>query len=359
MATEASVWRLEVASKIAQTYARHRLVKAVSAYGSAAYGTADDLSDLDLKVYWDAPDLECVYEVASPGASLASHRPHLRGTTEHTETFQNAGLRVGMHHVTVTEFETFTDDVLERCDIDDAKQIELSLMVMERPLFGDRYIDYWKAKAAQYPQPLAEKMVQEHLSFYQRSVLENLVRDSASLALQLHIFCRMAENVVGVLLGLNRIYGSVLNVKLLNGWIAGMRLVPADFLPAINCFNTRGTSPSLVRIAAIIDEVLDLAATHMPTTAAFGAWQRFGMPVPRSTTDAASRLARKIGHHYRRSPRRQSSLAHAAVFNGPRRCSSHGLLGFVHSRGDRSCIHDAPWSDSGGVEGGARIGRGV
>ncbi len=300
--TEASIRRLELGSRIAAACSKHPLVKAVAAYGSAAYGTADDLSDLDLKIYWDAPRPGTVQELSVPGALLNSEDAIFGPTPQRLDVFEVEGLAVSLLHVTLAELEAMVTNVVERCDTDGPTQVTLWMLAREYPLFGPEHVRRWQEQIARYPERLAERMVQEHLTFYPRRVLTELASASVDLVTQLHVFCRMSENIVGVLLGLNRMYGSCLNLKLLNTFIAGMDIVPAGLRPAIDGFPGRDGTPSLLRIAAMIDEVYDLVAAHLPTIDASASRRHFHQSTSRRAAEVRDRLTARIVSNYNAYP---------------------------------------------------------
>jgi predicted nucleotidyltransferase len=52
-----SRWRIDLAQQISRSYSDHPHIKAIMVVGSAAYGWADDYSDIDLTIVWDTvPD---------------------------------------------------------------------------------------------------------------------------------------------------------------------------------------------------------------------------------------------------------------------------------------------------------------
>src|SRR4028119_1532035 len=69
-----SIWRLELARKIAPHYANHGKVEAVYVFGSVSYGCADEYSDVEIGVIWSEPPTESELATMARAAGATSRQ---------------------------------------------------------------------------------------------------------------------------------------------------------------------------------------------------------------------------------------------------------------------------------------------
>lgn len=240
-------------------------VIAVSLYGSTVHGSLDASSDLDIKVYWRRLSREVVDQLQLEGFELphdalpsGAHEP----LTRCYRGYRGSAFDLELWHVDADAFVREVHDVTRRCDTDDRKQIALSLLLAEEPLFGEEWVVHLQAEAAHYPDGLRSAMIREHLSFPPLALLESHARRPLGAVFCAQLLCRTVENICGVLLGLNRIHGSVLNAKLLNRWLGMMELAPKHFRQRIEGLFGRPAIEAIRDLPCLLDETRTLLAAH-------------------------------------------------------------------------------------------------
>jgi hypothetical protein len=78
------------------------------------------------------------------------------------------------------------------------------------------------------------------------------------------VFCRVERQVLGALLGLNRIYLPNPSFKHMDDLIASMTLTPPDLAARLKASFHLPPPEGVRQLHAVCEEVLDLVAAHMP-----------------------------------------------------------------------------------------------
>jgi hypothetical protein len=163
---EASRWRLALARRIAAIYAARPGVRMVPVGGSVAAGCADEYSDLDIAVYWEQVETDWLAE--PPLAAIGAERFTFVPTNEQggrLEQYFHGTLKIDVGSTPLAAWRELVEAVLDRAEIDPAKQKALSGFLGAVPLHGAAEWRLRRERIARYPQPLAEAMVRAHLFF--------------------------------------------------------------------------------------------------------------------------------------------------------------------------------------------------
>jgi nucleotidyltransferase-like protein len=205
---EANQVRLKLAEDNVAVYAANPKVKAVLITGSVARGYADDNSDIDtLILYETLPSQEEFDQVCAD--AKASGGGFLGGTSaEGFAVYAYAqGIKCDFAHGPVELEERRIATMLDKPDLDPINHIILSGLLDAIPLHGRAWFEPWRAKLKnEYPPALAEMMVQKHLSFQPRWVLDKMGVDRSERLFLYESYLAAVENILGVLYGLNRRY---------------------------------------------------------------------------------------------------------------------------------------------------------
>ena len=240
----------------------------VTIVGSVADGTADEWSDLDLHLYWDAPRAGLL----DPGRMGDRAQPVLRrGGGEHAmEVWQVGEDRVELTHYTLAVLDEMATAVGQRADPRTDYQVQMRLLLDSMPLLGGDELTRRLEPAAVYPDALAETVASLNLHFYPAAMFGVLVeRDDVIFARQ--VLVHTVESVMGVLMGINRIYGTPIEATSYERFVRRMTITPPDVWARMRALVTdpvRGLGP--VR-HELIEEVFALVREHLPavdTTAA-------------------------------------------------------------------------------------------
>ncbi len=175
---EESKQRIELAESLAAVYTSHPDLHAIVLGGSTVRGVARERSDIDLGLFWtQVPSQNARGELVNGLRGQLTrcienqHRysignPRRRGCIEIINiqsTTDQPGLRLDIEHETVAGTERVISDVVDQYDNSIEKQELLSVIEYGIQLHGHDLVNRWREKMQDYPDVLAEKMVNQHL----------------------------------------------------------------------------------------------------------------------------------------------------------------------------------------------------
>ena len=190
-----------------------------------------------------------------------------RAEPESAEVFEEFlldGACVAIGHTTADSATRLIDGVMHGDRTDPGALEAISLLFDGRPLHGDDVIQRWKSQARPYPEPLARSMMARHLLFYSKWSLENRVAGRGHRFYAYQLMSMMVENVIGILLAINGIYGAAGDVGNYQRWISRMKVRPHRLWQRINRALGLGIPECIHAMDPIIRETLELVARHMP-----------------------------------------------------------------------------------------------
>jgi predicted nucleotidyltransferase len=264
-ATEASRFLLGLAQRNARVYISHLNAQAIIVTGSVAEGLSDFYSDLDLIVYYDKlPSEEELLMAARQNQGQERRLLGSHSEEEAMETYQVGGVECQLGHITIATWERDMATVLEQLDVASPLQKALGGMLDALPLYGELLIRQWQAKLAAYPDALAQAMVRHHLAFFPLwGIQERMaVRDATIWMYQL--LAETANNLLGVLAGLNRRYFSSFQFKRTQRFIAQLELVPPRLADRLEAAFHADLAVAVQIIEELVRETIALVEHHMP-----------------------------------------------------------------------------------------------
>ena len=144
------------------------------------------------------------------------------------------------------------------------------------PLYGDELIYKWKAAAADYPDALAKAMVDAHLKFFPLWGLQGRLLSRDSALWRQDSLVEAAQNILGILAGLNRLYYSTFQFKRMRRFVGRMRIAPHDLASRIESLFTLESQYAAELLESLVRETLDLVKIHMPEVDTTAAAKRLG-----------------------------------------------------------------------------------
>ncbi len=258
--------RLALARAIAPAYAVDPAVVAVLVGGSVARGHADHWSDLELGVFWAVAPTLAARAAAAGAAGVAERRvfPDAAASGAWEEEYRVGGVKVDVGHLTVAATERIIGDVTERADPSLAKQAVVATARDGVPLHGGALLAGWRAHAAVYPDALARSMVAEHLAFGPHWWLEMLAERDDLLALY-SLLCRVERSVLGVLLGLNRVYPTSPDLKWVDRLAGRLTVAPPHLAGRLKRVFRAEPRDGAREAVQLIEETVALVEAHLPT----------------------------------------------------------------------------------------------
>ena len=265
-----------VAKQVAGRLSRHPYVEAIAVGGSIARGIGDEFSDLDLFVYCHTfpPEDErrALLEPLSP-ERWKTHDEFVRFGLV-VDAFVCGETEVDLNLLLGKTVEACMRAVLEKHDLTPRIQAFVGGFADALPLYGDEQCEAWRQRVAVYPEPLARKMVEEHLAIEPLWVPGIDGCREGDLLVLYEALCRVQRGVLGILLGLNRLYVPPI-YKRSRRLLGSMRIKPQRAVERLEETFTLDATAALLHLRELVHETFDLVETHMPELDVAGARKRF------------------------------------------------------------------------------------
>lgn len=284
-----------LAATVAETHRAFPSARAAMVTGSVAKGLADGISDIDMAVYYEdrLPDDETLGALcAQLGGENRRPLGGPRAPGGFIEAFDLAGVEVQLIHSTLRGWEQTMDELLVRHAVDTPLAKALEGILCCRPFYGETYIAAWKARAADFPPALAEAMVRRYLSFFPAwSVPGQLIdRDAPVWAQQ--VLVESAQNLLGVLSGLNHVYYTPFQHKRLGRFLGQLVIAPPELGPRLVSLFGGETGEALLTLESLVAETVALVEAHLPTIDTSAVRRRLGWRKPGWRADDVEALLR-------------------------------------------------------------------
>jgi hypothetical protein len=221
-------------------------------------------------VFWDRPRV-----VPLDPARLGDHvelalREGSDDGNHLIEVWQVARTRVELTHYTLTILDEMATAVGHRAEPRTDYQVQLRLLLDSMPVLGGEGLMKRLAPVIAYPDALVETVVSLNLHFYPWAMFDVLVeRDDVIFARQ--VLVRTVESTMGILIGVNRIYGSPTEATSYARFIRRMTVTPIDLEARLRALVTVVPRDAATLRRDLIDDVFSLVHEHAPgvdTTAA-------------------------------------------------------------------------------------------
>jgi len=262
--TEAAKWRFKLAEKIAASYARNPKTEVVMIAGSVGRGSADRFSDIEVDVYYSEPptEKERIAAVEECGGTLKMLD---QDDDEWEEQMLFGDFSAASSTFLVETMERYLTQVVDRCEIAPSAQVRLYSLQHSVPTKGESRVEGWRARAEAYPQGLVSAMLRENLPFHGFWYAEEMLAARGDLLLLYDIFVRVERQILGALLGLNRIYMPTPDhIKWMDEMIGSMKFKPDDLSERLKRAFRIKPEVAVRELREIIAEVLTLVEKRLP-----------------------------------------------------------------------------------------------
>jgi hypothetical protein len=259
---------LGIARRHAALYVAHVRPSAILLTGSGATGDVDGYADVDLLCYYDA---------MPPEAQLRAVREQWHGATGVHHDAWNAsgigeqctmgGVEVQVSHFPVASVERDIAAATEAFSTDAVLHKKLLGLLQGVPLHGADTITRWQTRLADYPDGLAQALVEQHL----RGIFpvwyygERLAHRDAALWLH-QALAEAALHILGVLAGLNRRYYSSIELKRTRSLAAAMPIAPDKIVARLETLLASDLLAAAEQLEVIVREVVALVERYLPET---------------------------------------------------------------------------------------------
>lgn len=256
---------LKLAKHTAEVYIANPKTKAAMVTGSVAEGLCDEYSDCEMFFYYD--ELPSAEEIrlarqqnqgSEPLWSVGSPEEGVFG-----ESYLVDGVEFQIGHETIANWEKEISTILEEFDLSPMMKA-MSGTLIGIPLCGESLIQQWKAQIANYPDELAQRMVDHYLKFFAIwGMQEKLARRDTTLWYH-QILVESAQNILGVLSGLNRLYYTTFQFKRMSRFITQMEITPENLADRLEGLFHHAAPVAANELEALVRETVELVEIHMP-----------------------------------------------------------------------------------------------
>ncbi len=265
--TPQSDYLLKLGKTILEPYTRLPNARAAMITGSVAEGISDFYSDLDMTVYYEneLPSEEVLAQIREQNG--APERVWLLGDRAEgniAEAYELHGVQAQIGHALISVWENDIAEILERLNADTPLHKAMSGTLESITVYGDDYMDAWKAKIAQYPDALRRAMVEQHLKFFPYWNIQKQISARDATIWHYQILTEAAYNLAAVLAGLNRLYFTTFQFKKMRRLLAQMTILPDNFAERVENLFKQDPAEAAVSLEGLIGEVVELVEREMP-----------------------------------------------------------------------------------------------
>jgi len=253
--------RKAIADRVAEAYRADPHVAAVLVAGSVARGLADELSDIELDVYWSRPPTPEERAAAVEGAGWERVYDEV-DEHEWADGLAADGVKVDVSGFTTATIEEYLAAALAG-DTEPELQVRVTAIRDGHPLHGQDLIEQWRRRVEVYPEALAVAMAEEGLSLRSRERLEMLAARDDVVLLHRDVVDGI-QGVLDALFGLNHVWCPHPHHKWLEWEATLLPLKPERLVERIRALVVAGPDAAVTGLGSLVDDTLALCETHLP-----------------------------------------------------------------------------------------------
>ncbi|MGF1479384.1 MAG: hypothetical protein ACFB4I_07820 [Cyanophyceae cyanobacterium] len=262
---EASQYLFNLAQRSVKAYIANPEAKAAMVTGSVAQGQADCYSDVEMFIYYD--ELPAIEKLQLARQQNLGSEPTLtlgdRSDGFFGEFYFVDGVEFQIGNMTIAFWEQDIRTVLQELDVSPLQKA-LSGMLNCIPLYGEALISQWKRQIADYPDALAQAMVENYLSFFPLWALQENFAARDTTLFQHQVRLEAGQNILGILAGLNRMYYTTFQFKRMKQFIDQMNIAPQNLYERLESLYHQEPLSTVHQLKELIAETVALVELHMP-----------------------------------------------------------------------------------------------
>ncbi|NOK61613.1 MAG: hypothetical protein GFH27_549313n21 [Chloroflexi bacterium AL-W] len=283
---------MALAQRVATEHMQDPNLEAILLTGSVVYGQVDDVSDIDMTLYYaDLPSpamFEAIQQKAlGSGGGIYGYDPQ-----EGLACYRFVeGIKVDTGHQTTASLTEMLQKFVAKPDLDnDTHHIIMSGVQRGMALYGDAIIHGWQNQLAGIAPDFFRQLVETNLRFAPRAVLQEMGVERRDYWLVNELILEAQQRILKVICGLNR--------RIPPGKIKGMdvSLATCAIVPSNVTERLREVwmLPPTEAVAALIDleqDLLDLVDIHLPQIDTQSERQRLDLPLRKQVYSVMSARA--------------------------------------------------------------------
>jgi hypothetical protein len=192
------------------------------------------------------------------------------------EAYNVNGIEIQIGHALIAAWERDIEAVRFGDDVATPLQKAMSGTLDCIPLYGDNLLAAWKARIADFPDDLARRMAEHYLRFFPLWGLQERMMSRDTLLWRQQALLETAQNILGVLAALNRLYYSTFQFKRMRSFIGKMTIAPDNLAERLETLLTSEPAVAAVAAEKLVEELCALVETHLPEVETAKVRQRIG-----------------------------------------------------------------------------------
>ena len=271
--TPQSERRREIARHVVDQLAAHTDLRAALLTGSAAVGTSDEHSDIDLITYYagELPDVatfdramrglgaEPAGLINPPGTDGFAARYQMDGIEVQTGPSPIAGIEDRLMRIKAGEVDWITAKV--------------AMGLLEgMPLQGDELIRAWQRRAA-YPESMRRRQVEANLGIFPIWEIDDQLAARDAELFRRQMLLDGAFRVVAVLSAVNRLYFSTFQFKRAGEHFSRMPLKPDRLAERLDLVANGALSEAAEELRGLVEEMGAIVRAELPEVDVAVPWQ--------------------------------------------------------------------------------------
>ncbi len=197
---------LNLAKQVTEIYTTFDGLKAIAIGASISKGQATEFSDIDTIMIWDKiPSDEMLDKAFEHNKGIDRT---FMNKSEHgcLELYHVNGTEVQLSHAKPDFYEAVIHEIIENKSMEPLYHLVADGFKTVIPLFGEGYINSVKERLADYPEELAVKTVEKFMRFGSFNELKYRFQKEDNIIWTTDVKSILIKRVIGVLLGVNRMY---------------------------------------------------------------------------------------------------------------------------------------------------------
>ena len=254
---------LNLAKQVTEIYTTFEGLKAIGIGASISKGQATEFSDIDTIMIWDKIPTDEMLDKAF-NHNKGSNR-HFMNKSEDgcLELYWVNGTEVQISHAKPDFYETVIHEIIENKSMEHVFHLIADGFKSIIPLYGENYINSVKERLANYPEELAVKTVQKHLRFGSIMELRYRFQKEDNIIWTTDVTSILIKRVIGVLLGINRMYipGDFRKIKNVTD---AFEIKPENLYNRIMKIMKNPGMETVEDLNFLITEIFEIIEKHMP-----------------------------------------------------------------------------------------------
>lgn len=283
MRTPQSDYLLALGKKLLKPYTQLPNARAAMITGSAAEGVSDFYSDIDMTVYYEG-ELASEEELARiREQNGAFERVWLLGDRADgsiAEAYEVNEIQVQIGHTTIAVWEDEIAEIVERFNADTPLHKAMSGTLECVTVYGDAYMEKWKARIAAFPEGLRRAMVEKHLQFFPYWYNQKQLQARDATLWHYQILTESAYNLIAILAGLNRLYFTTFQFKKMQRFLDQMQVKPQNFDARLQALFTLDSAAAASSLEALVADVIAQIESELPDVDVSAVKKRLGQHRP-------------------------------------------------------------------------------